>query len=401
MPVITVSQLNNYMKRYIDQNKHLSELWVKAEISNCKRHYSGHIYMTLKDENSSIKAIMFKSNADKLKFVPEDGSKVIAFGNVGVYEKDGVYQLYVEAIIPDGVGELYAAYEKLKNKLMLEGLFDDIYKKQIPRFPKNIGVVTSVSGAALKDIMNVIRRRFLLCNICIYPAKVQGIGAADTICSGLEFFSKKQDCDVVILARGGGSIEDLWAFNEEKTARAIFECVKPVICGVGHETDYTISDFVADLRAPTPSAAAELATPSQHELRDAVLKYKSRLNLLADFLLEKSYKQVQSFNKEKLIKFLESYFENKELMYVSLRNRMFNSYTKISSDALQKLASLSSSLEALDPKKVLKRGYTFIVDNNNKYINAEKLKKGDTFKLIFEKGSALSTVMEVKHEKEY
>ena len=401
MPVITVSQLNNYMKRYIDQNKHLSELWVKAEISNCKKHYSGHIYMTLKDENSSIKAIMFKSNADKLKFVPEDGSKVIAFGNVGVYEKDGVYQLYVEAIIPDGVGELYAAYEKLKNKLMLEGLFDETHKKQIPSFPKNIGIVTSVSGAALKDIMNVIQRRYLLCNICIYPAKVQGIGAADTICSGLDFFSKKSDCDVVILARGGGSIEDLWAFNEEKTARAIFECAKPVICGVGHETDYTISDFVADLRAPTPSAAAELATPSHAELKNMVLKYKSKVDFVINFMFEKSYKQIQAFGREKLIKVLENYFERKELLYNSLKNRMLNSYTKTSSNALQKLASLSSSLEALDPKKVLKRGYTFIVDNNNKYLNAEKLKKGDTFKLIFEKGSALSTVMEVKHEKEY
>lgn len=398
MPVITVSQLNNYMKRYVDQNPHLSDLWIKAEISNCKRHYSGHIYMTLKDETSSMKAIMFKSYADKLKFIPEDGSKVIAFGNIGVYEREGTYQIYVESIVPDGVGELYAAYEKLKDTLKLEGLFDDIHKKPIPKFPENIGVVTSISGAALRDIINVIKRRYQMCDVCIYPVKVQGIGASDSICEGLKFFSGMEKCDVVILARGGGSIEDLWAFNEEKTARAIFECKKPVISGVGHETDYTISDFVADLRAPTPSAAAELATPSQNELKNLIDEFESRIKSVVEFLLEKTNKQIASYSSERLYNLLQLCIEKKELIFNSLKIRMINSYTKNSLDALQRLASLASSLDALDPKKVLKRGYSFIVDNDNKHIPGETLKKDDTFNLIFDNGSALCNVVEVTHE---
>ena len=398
MPVITVSQLNNYMKRYVDQNPHLSDLWIKAEISNCKRHYSGHIYMTLKDETSSMKAIMFKSYADKLKFIPEDGSKVIAFGNIAVYEREGTYQLYVESMVPDGVGELYAAYEKLKDTLKLEGLFDDIHKKPIPKFPENIGVVTSISGAALRDIINVIKRRYQMCDVCIYPVKVQGIGASDSICEGLRFFSGMEKCDVVILARGGGSIEDLWAFNEEKTARAIFECKKPVISGVGHETDYTISDFVADLRAPTPSAAAELATPSQNELKNLIDEFEARIKSVVEFLLEKTNKQITSYSSERLYNLLQLCFEKKELIFNELKIRMINSYTKNSLDALQRLASLASSLDALDPKKVLKRGYSFIVDNDNKHIPGETLKKDDTFNLIFDNGSALCNVVEVTHE---
>lgn len=399
MPVITVSQLNNYMKRYIDQNSHLSDLWIKAEISNYKKHYSGHIYMTLKDETSSIKAIMFKSNAEKLKFVPGDGTKVIAFGSIGVYERDGIYQLYVESMIPDGVGELYAAYEKLKNQLMLEGLFDETIKKPIPKFPKNIGVVTSVSGAALRDIMNVIHRRYQLCNVCIYPVKVQGIGAADSICDGLNYFSDIDKCDVVILARGGGSIEDLWAFNEEKTARAIFNCNKPVICGVGHETDFTISDFVADMRAPTPSAAAELATPSQTSLKELITEYNSRINLAIDFILNKNHEQLSLYEKRRLYILIQSFFDKKYLLHNSLTNRMFNSFSKISTDAVEKLAYLSSALNAMDPKKVLKRGYSIISDENNNLLNGLNLKKGDNIKLIFDKGYALCNVLEVKHEK--
>ena len=399
MPVITVSQLNNYMKRYIDQNSHLSDLWIKAEISNYKKHYSGHIYMTLKDETSSIKAIMFKSNAEKLKFVPGDGTKVIAFGSIGVYERDGIYQLYVESMIPDGVGELYAAYEKLKNQLMLEGLFDETIKKPIPKFPKNIGVVTSVSGAALRDIMNVIHRRYQLCNVCIYPVKVQGIGAADSICDGLNYFSNIDKCDVVILARGGGSIEDLWAFNEEKTARARFNCNKPVICGVGHETDFTISDFVADMRAPTPSAAAELATPSQTSLKELITEYNSRINLAIDFILNKNHEQLSLYEKRRLYILIQSFFDKKYLLHNSLTNRMFNSFSKISTDAVEKLAYLSSALNAMDPKKVLKRGYSIISDENNNLLNGLNLKKGDNIKLIFDKGYALCNVLEVKHEK--
>ena len=214
MPVVTVSQLNNYMKRYIDQNSHLSDLWVKGEISNFKRHYSGHMYLTLKDDNSTLKSVIFKGVASQIPFDPHDGMKVIAYGKVSVYEPGGTYQLYIESLIPDGVGELYAAYEQLKLKLDAEGLFDQSNKQPIPKFPHTIGIISSISGAAIRDVLNVLKRRFPLSNVVIYPAKVQGIGSADSICDGLKYFDSNKLCDVIIIARGGGSIEDLWSFNE-------------------------------------------------------------------------------------------------------------------------------------------------------------------------------------------
>lgn len=400
MPVITVTQLNNYMKRYIDQNVHLSDLWVKAEISNYKKHYSGHIYMTLKDESSSIKAVMFKSYADNLRFSPEDGTKVIVFGKIGVYERDGIYQLYVESLIPDGVGELYAAYEKLKNQLSEEGLFDPDIKKPIPAYPKCIGVITSISGAALRDIMNVISRRYHLCNICIYPVKVQGIGASDSICEALNYFSKKPECDVVILARGGGSIEDLWAFNEEKTARAIFECKKPVISGIGHETDYTISDFVSDMRAPTPSAAAEIATPDENTLKKHIYDTRHNLMMLISNYISKLQDYTHNIGKSRLSLLISSNVEKKIMVLESLRARMINSFTKLSTDTLKKLTSLSASLDAMSPKKVLKRGYSILTNYNDEPIECTKLVKGDKVKVVFDKGYAKCTIMEVKHEKQ-
>lgn len=399
MPVITVSQLNNYMKRYIERNVHLSDLWIKGEISNFKKHYSGHIYMTLKDEESSLKAVMFKSYADKLKFIPGDGSKVIAFGKIDVFERDGVYQLYAESLIPDGVGELYAAYEKLKEQLVLEGLFDRSYKKQLPPYPENIGIITSISGAALRDIMNVISRRYRLADICIYPVKVQGIGASDSICQALNYFSEKQDCDVVILSRGGGSIEDLWAFNEEKTARAIFACKKPVISGVGHETDYTISDFVADMRAPTPSAAAELAVPLQDDIEKSLIntdKYiynllYSRIDALSEIL-----------SKMGVVGLTDKVFvqlEMKKMHLEALQMKMLNSFNNISADTLKKLAALSASLDAMDPKKVLKRGYSMVADIHDKAINISNIKKNDKIKVVFDTGYAKCDVLEVIYEK--
>lgn len=399
MPVITVSQLNNYMKRYIERNEHLSDLWIKAEVSNFKKHYSGHLYMTLKDELSSVKAVMFKSYADNLKFIPKDGSKVIAFGKIGVYERDGVYQLYIESIIPDGIGELYVAYERLKEQLQTEGFFMPEHKKAIPKFPKCIGVVTSITGAALRDIMNVITRRYQLCDICIYPAKVQGIGAADSICNGLEYFSNHKECDVVILARGGGSIEDLWAFNEEKTARAIYACTKPVISGVGHETDYTISDFVADLRAPTPSAAAEIATPSQVILKDTVYDYKNRINLLEIMLLTQITEYINMHSKDILSGYITKIIETKFIECQNLRIRLINSFTRLSTDIIKKLSSLSATLDALDPAKVLKRGYSFLTDYDDKLIDTSIISEGDNIKVIFDKGYAKCNVLEVEHEK--
>ena len=268
MKVITVKELNAYIKNMLDSDSNLYGICIRGEISNFKHHYTGHMYMSLKDESASVKAVMFRSGAAGLKFVPKNGMRVMAFGRVSVFERDGQYQLYIDAMSPDGIGQLYAAFEQLKAKLGKMGIFDEEHKKLIPKYPQTVGVVTAPNGAAVRDIINVISRRFPASDIKIYPALVQGAGAADSVCSGIEYFNDKMNADVLIVGRGGGSIEDLWAFNEEKVAMAIYNSKIPVISAVGHETDFTIADFAADLRAPTPSAAAELAVPSAKELKD-------------------------------------------------------------------------------------------------------------------------------------
>ncbi len=399
MPVVTVSQLNNYMKRYVEQNTHLADLWVKAEISNFKKHYSGHVYMTLKDDTSSIKAIMFKPFADKLEFSPKDGTKIIAYGKLGVYERDGIYQLYIESLIPDGVGELYAAYEKLKTQLDNEGLFDKSIKKKLPNFPKHIGIITSISGAALRDIMNVIGRRYSLCDISIYPVKVQGVGASASVCDALDYFSNDARCDVIILARGGGSIEDLWTFNEETTARAIYRCKKPVITGIGHETDITISDFVADMRAPTPSAAAELATPDENDLAKLIIEYRKYIKTYVFSNLDNAYEQFEKLNSDALAGKVNSYLENKRLIFEILNAKMINSFTRFNTDTINKLTMLSSSLNAMNPKKVLERGYSIIADSCGIPVNIADINSGDNVNVIFDKGHIRCNVLEVNYEK--
>ena len=264
---MTVCELNNYIKDVIDNDMMLNNVYIKGEISNFKNHYSGHMYFTLKDEKSLIKCVMFKSYTGNLDFVPKDGMNVVVLGTVSVFERDGVYQIYVKGMEEDGMGALYKAYEQLKEKLQDEGLFDEKYKKKIPMLPTSIGVVTSSTGAVIRDIINVTTRRFPKVNIKLFPSQVQGKGAAQTIVKAIEYFNFEKNVDLIIVARGGGSLEDLWPFNEEVTARAIFKSEIPIISAVGHETDFTIADFVADLRAPTPSAAGELAVPSLDEVK--------------------------------------------------------------------------------------------------------------------------------------
>lgn len=276
--IATVSQINGYVKKILDNNIILNNVWVKGEISNFKHHYSGHLYITLKDEGGVLKSVMFRTSAQSLSFEPSDGMKVLARGRISVYEAGGSYQLYIEEMIPDGVGELYIAYEQLKKRLDEEGLFDNRYKKSIPPFPKTVGVVTASTGAAVRDIINVITRRCPMTEIIIYPAQVQGSGASKSIVKAIEYFNALDCVDTLIVGRGGGSIEDLWAFNEEETARAIFNSHIPIISAVGHETDFTIADFVADMRAPTPSAAAEIAVPSMIELANRILTNKERIS---------------------------------------------------------------------------------------------------------------------------
>ncbi len=398
MPVVTVSQLNNYIKRYFDQNAHLSDIWVKGEISNYKSHYSGHIYITLKDEGSTLKAVMFKSSASKLKFEPSDGMKIVAFGKVGVYEAGGTYQLYIDSMIPDGKGELYAAYEQLKEKLTKEGLFLPEHKKPLPSFPKKVGVVSSMSGAALRDVLNVLKRRYPICDVLIYPAKVQGIGASDSICDGLKYFSDSNSCDVIILARGGGSIEDLWAFNEEKTVRAIFECNVPVITGVGHETDYTLCDFVADFRAPTPSAAAEISVPSKEELYSYIQKIKQGSFTTLSAKIRVLEEKLKRHSSEHIYNNLLSKIENYDLVCKNLSSACHLHIENLMSDKLSKFNTCIASLEAMNPFYVLKRGYTIAQTSDGELFNFNHAEKDATFNLVFDGGMAECIVRRVNHE---
>ena len=273
---ITVTELNKYMKDKVEMDEFLNNVLVKGEISNYKHHYTGHLYFTLKDENSLIKCIMFKSYAQKLKFEPKDGMKVYILGSVSVFERDGVYQIYAKVMEEDGLGDLYTKYQKLKEELEKKGLFDQSHKQKIPMMPKVIGVLTSQTGSVIRDIINVSTRRNPNVYIRLLPVPVQGEGAAEKIAEGIEYMNKNQLADVIILARGGGSLEDLWPFNEEIVARAIYESKIPIISAVGHETDFTIADFVADLRAPTPSAAAELAQVDVYEIQKKLLAYQER-----------------------------------------------------------------------------------------------------------------------------
>lgn len=274
---ITVSDLNQYIKNKIADDEYLNNVLVKGEISNFKNHYTGHMYFTLKDENCLIKCIMFKSYAQKLNFMPKDGMKVMVFGGVSVFERDGVYQIYVKAMEEDGLGDLYTKYQELKKELEEQGLFDEIHKKKIPMMPKVVGVLSSQTGSVIKDIINVSTRRNPNVYIRLLPVPVQGEGAAEKIAYGIEYMNKNKLADVLILARGGGSLEDLWPFNEKVVAQSIYESDIPIISAVGHETDFTIADFVADLRAPTPSAAAELAVPDIYEVNQKIQIYQDRL----------------------------------------------------------------------------------------------------------------------------
>lgn len=399
MPVITVSQLNNYMKRFVDGNIHLTGLWIKGEISNCKQHYSGHIYLTLKDSLSVLKVIMFRSYCEKLKFRPENGMCVMIFGNVSVFERDGIYQLYAEKIIPDGVGELYAAYRQLKARLDEEGLFRESVKKKIPVYPKRIAVVTSPTGAALRDIINIITRRYPLCHIRIYPVKVQGIGAADSICDALKRISENKDCDTVILGRGGGSLEDLWAFNEEKTAYAIYNCSIPVISAVGHETDYTISDFVADLRAPTPSAAAELAVPDAGELWYKLDNYVSSMTSSVVSAYRHAELSLKVMDDEFLLSSEMSILLNKQLMFQNVLQQINNSCNYFIAGISGRVSSLNSELNALNPDNVLKRGYSYVTSPDGHVLDFDDLKIGDSVNVTFDKGILECKILNLKKTK--
>lgn len=382
--VATVSQINGYVKKILDHNIILNNVWVKGELSNFKRHYSGHLYITLKDEGGVLKAVMFRGAAATLAFEPADGMKVLARGRVSVYEAGGAYQLYIEEMIPDGVGELYIAYEQLKKQLADEGLFDERHKKPIPKFPKAVGVVTAPTGAAVRDIINVITRRYPMAEIILYPAKVQGTGAAQSVVKAIEYFNATREVDTLIVGRGGGSIEDLWAFNEEITARAIYASEIPVISAVGHETDFTIADFVADLRAPTPSAAAEIAVPSTPELAARITADKSRIQQSIVSRIEGGRLLLKRFKMRTPKDRIDEY----SLRVDAITRSMENSLKMKTMSLRRRFAAQAAKLDALSPLQTLSRGYAIPTREDGTVIRSVgEVKSGDEFTLRLKDGS--------------
>lgn len=355
---MTVGQLNLFIKDIFNQIPALNDIKVKGEISNFKHHSSGHMYMSLKDETGVIRAVMFRNAAIGLDFKPENGMQIIAEGRVGVYERDGQYQLYINAMVQDGTGNLYEQFEKLKKKLEKEGLFDVTFKKDIPTFPKRIGVITAPTGAAVRDIINILSRRFPYADICLYPALVQGEGAAKSLCEAIEYFNKETLADVLIIGRGGGSMEDLWAFNEEILARAIFKSHIPVISAVGHETDFTIADFVADLRAPTPSAAAELAVPSADEMVEKCAIMFSRLKNSVRRLVEKKGLQLNLYSDCQVLKNPLLRINEKGMYLDSVYQSFKNSIKMMIGDKKQAYGLAVSRLESMSPLDTIRRGFS-------------------------------------------
>lgn len=391
---MTVCELNNYIKDVIDNDMMLNNVYIKGEISNFKNHYSGHMYFTLKDEKSLIKCVMFKSYTGNLDFVPKDGMNVVVLGTVSVFERDGVYQIYVKGMEEDGMGALYKAYEELKEKLQDEGLFDEKYKKKIPMLPTSIGVVTSSTGAVIRDIINVTTRRFPKVNIKLFPSQVQGKGAAQTIVKAIEYFNFEKNVDLIIVARGGGSLEDLWPFNEEITARAIFKSEIPIISAVGHETDFTIADFVADLRAPTPSAAGELAVPSLDEVKWKIQSSQRRLVMALRKKLSDGKSRYEALKNRKVFREPYDLIRTHILTIDSLVKRMQSKVLLTIKDDKIKLAKYSAGLDKLSPLKTLSRGYSVLEDCDGKIIKSvNELNKGDKIKIILHNGEKNAEIL--------
>lgn len=418
---LSIGAITRYLKSRFDQDANLQKVYLKGEISNFKAHTSGHFYFSLKDETSKINAIMFRSNVSKVSFKPADGMKVLVSGRISVYEASGGYQIYVDEMEEDGVGNLYEAFEKLKKKLSTEGLFDESHKFSIPKYPKRIGVVTASTGAAIRDILTTIKRRYPICEVILFPTLVQGEGAKESIVSNIRK-AKDYDLDVLIVGRGGGSIEDLWAFNEEIVARAIYDSKIPIISAVGHEIDFTISDFVADLRAPTPTAAAELAVPNLSD----VIKYIDGLSIRLNESINKKIKfqklYLDSIKNSFVIKNPMIMFDNKkqklDLIVDKINNLIIKnvdnkkkkldeikkSYIIVNpkflyNDARANLLNITNKLELLNPLGILSRGYSITTINDCSIKSIGDVKKDDSIKVRVTDGRIMAKVTEIMEEK--
>ncbi len=394
--ILTVSQLNEYVKMMIDNSPVLNNVYISGEISNFKLHFSsGHIYFTLKDAFSSVKAVMFRSSAEKLKFTPEDGMQVIVSGRVSTYVRDGVYQIYASTITPQGIGEVALSFEQLKEKLSQEGLFDPSHKLSLPKYPNVIGVITSATGAAIKDIINIASRRFPSAQILIYPALVQGEGAEESLISGIRYFSENPCADVIIIGRGGGSYEDLQAFNSEKLARAIYSCPIPTISAVGHEQDYSISDFVADMRAPTPSAAAEICLPDKDELKEELI---FKRNLLCKEIQKKITNKrgaISQISTSPMFKLYGTFIEDKRIYIDALEKSLKHNIGMIIQAKRSQLSKSSGGLNAHSPLAVFAKGYAKVSKEENIITNIDQLNVGDHVDLIFLNGKASAEIVKI------
>lgn len=386
MAIHSVSEVNNFIKQLLASTPVLSSIMVRGEISNFKCYASGHCYFTLKDASSALKCVMFRSQAQHLRFQPVNGLSVIASGNIAVYERDGVYQLYVDSLAPEGKGDLALAYEQLKNRLAAEGLFAKDRKKALPKFPKKIGVVTSLSGAVLRDIYHVTKRRWPAVQLVLYPVQVQGEFSAKQVALAIEFFNTKYAVDVMIVGRGGGSMEDLWSFNEEVVVRAIAASKIPIISAVGHETDFSLADFAADVRAATPSQAAELAVPDRDELKRYVVRMQRQLAQMARRELNERRLRLQACQKNKLL-------QRPELLLADRRQRLDNLISKLrqclDENITVKNHQLSLALEklsVLNPAKTLQRGFALVEHGGKIVTRVQEVKKGDKLQLTFSDG---------------
>lgn len=395
--VLSVSQLNRYIKMNFDADENLANIFISGEISNFTNHYrTGHLYFTLKDDSAAVRAVMFNSSAKRLKFMPEDGMKVIARGRVSVYEASGQYQLYVDDMQPDGVGALNLAYEQLKEKLQKEGLFSELHKKPLPPYPEKVGVITSPTGAAVRDIINVLGRRFPYAEIVFCPVLVQGEGAHLQLTDAVNLFNSERAADVIIIGRGGGSIEDLWEFNDEGLARAVYNSDIPVISAVGHETDFTICDFVADMRAPTPSAAAELAVPDANELQYALSALKNRMFLNVSSGIADRRSRLEYLTSKGALKSPDEMLSNRSQRLDTAFSKMLSSYENRIGGKKMEFISAATALSKLDPMSVLMRGFAFVSDKNGKNVySSQALAKGDKIDVRFHDGSAVCEVKEI------
>lgn len=395
--VLSVSQLNRYIKMNFDADENLANIFISGEISNFTNHYrTGHLYFTLKDDSAAVRAVMFNSSAKRLKFMPEDGMKVIARGRVSVYEASGQYQLYVDDMQPDGVGALNLAYEQLKEKLQKEGLFSELHKKPLPPYPEKVGVITSPTGAAVRDIINVLGRRFPYAEIVFCPVLVQGDGAHLQLTDAVNMFNSERAADVIIIGRGGGSIEDLWEFNDEGLARAVYNSEIPVISAVGHETDFTICDFVADMRAPTPSAAAELAVPDANELHYALSALNNRMFLNVSSGIADRRSRLEYLTSKGALKSPDEMLSNRSQRLDTAFSKMLSSYENRIGGKKVEFISAATALSKLDPMSVLMRGFAFVSDKSGKNVySSQALAKGDKINVRFHDGSAVCEVKEI------